>query len=309
MSKILLLGADGQLGQELRRSLPILGQVLPLGRADLDLTQTHCIHDVIAAQHPQLVINAAAYTAVDRAESEPELAHSINAIAPTAMAEATERLGIPLIHISTDYVFDGNHHQPYLETDSTNPLSSYGRSKLAGEEGIRRISDRHVILRTAWVYGTHGKGNFVKTMLRLGAERDELRIVTDQIGAPTWALDLAQAVTTFASQLLVATDGAVPPPLGTYHFTNSGVASWYDFAIAIFEAARSLGVPLTVERIIPILTADYPTPARRPSYSVLSLTKTTAVLGEAPRHWHQSLRKMLSELYSYTYESSNSLRR
>jgi dTDP-4-dehydrorhamnose reductase len=237
---------------------------------------------------PELVINAAAYTAVDKAESEPEITKATNAIAPGILAKEAQKMGVPLIHISTDYVFDGSQSRPYLDTDTTNPLGVYGQSKLAGEQAIRENCNLHIILRTAWVYGVGGKGNFVKTMLKLGAEREEIRVVADQVGSPTWTGDLASAIAQLLPQLN-------PEITGTYHYTNSGVASWYDFAVAIFEEAKPLGFPLKVQRIIPITTADYPTPARRPAYSVLYCGKIAAVLGTHPPHWRQALRQMLAE--------------
>lgn len=324
MTSILLIGATGQLGQELQRKLPCMGTVTSLDRGSLDLTQTDQIYQAVYECKPDVIVNAAAYTAVDQAEREPELAHVINAEAPATLAEIANRIGASLIHVSTDYVFDGQAHTPYQETALTGPISAYGRSKLAGEIGIRQACDRHIILRTAWVYGTWGKSNFVKTMLRLGGDRPEIRVVADQVGAPTWAADLAQAIAVLIlrcgasnglipSSLLVDSsngNGILREPLwGTYHFTNSGVASWYDFSVAIFEIARQLGFPLRVQRVVPISTAEYPTPAQRPAYSVLSLKKTAAVLGGYPPHWRQSLKKMLAELYTHSYESAYSLRR
>jgi dTDP-4-dehydrorhamnose reductase len=198
-----------------------------------------------------------------------------------------------IIHISTDYVFDGSQSQPYRETDPTQPLGAYGLSKQKGEAAVQAACPNHMIVRTAWVYGVQGKGNFVKTMLRLGKEREELRVVADQIGSPTWAKDLAGAIAQYATKL-------TPETAGIYHYTNSGVCSWYDFAVAIFEEARLLGFPLKIERVVPITTADYPTPARRPAFSVLSLQKTNALLGTIPPHWRDSLRAMLKELQQVT---------
>jgi dTDP-4-dehydrorhamnose reductase len=298
MTRILLIGQDGQVGQELQRTLTSLGEIIGVGRQQLDLTQLDLIQHLIEETRPALVINAAAYTAVDKAESEPELAHTVNAAAPKQMAETAQRLGAPLIHISTDYVFDGCKNTPYLETDATNPLSIYGKSKLAGETEILQVHQRHsdfryAILRTAWVYGAYGKGNFVKTMLRLGAEREELRVVADQVGTPTWAADIAKAITALSQQFL---DPATNIS-GIYHFTNSGVTSWYDFAVAIFEEAKSLGVPFKLQRVVPITTPEYPTPAQRPAYSVLANQKLQSVLQFPAPQWRQSLRQMLSELY------------
>ena len=208
-------------------------------------------------------------------------------MAPGILAEECEKLGATLIHISTDYVFDGTKSSPYLETDPTNPLGVYGRSKLIGEEAIRQGSERYFIIRTAWVYGNGGKGNFVKTMLRLGKDREELRVVYDQVGSPTWTGDLAAAIVQMIPQ-------AQPEKFGTYQYTNSGVCSWYDFAIAIFEEAKQLGFPLKVQRVVPITTPEYPTPAKRPAYSVLSPAKLSALLGNYPPHWRQGLRQMLA---------------
>ena len=297
--KILLMGADGQVGQELRKTLPLLGGVAALGRQQLDLTDLDAIAQQIQSAAPTLIVNAAAYTAVDKAESEPELAHRINAEAPGAMAAAAAKCGASLVHISTDYVFEGSAGSPRCETDATGPLSVYGTTKLAGEAAIRAALDQHIILRTAWVYGTQGKGNFLKTMLRLGKDRDELNVVADQVGSPTWAKDIAEAIGQLAGQLITpsgALSGAqITEVPGTYHFTNSGVASWYDFAIAIFEEASALGVPLQIQRVNPITTADYPTPAKRPAASILNCQKISRTLGHTPPHWRASLRAMLQE--------------
>ncbi len=287
MSKaILLIGSNGQVGKELTQILEPQGNTIAITRPTIDLAQPNTLRSVIREHQPQIIINAAAYTAVDKAESEPELAKAINGIAPGILAEEAEKLGAFLIHISTDYVFDGNHCHPYKETDATNPLSVYGNTKLIGEQAIQKSCAHHFILRTAWVYGTFGKSNFVKTMLRLGAEREEIRVVADQIGSPTWAKDIAEAIAQIIPQIN-------PEISGIYHYTNSGVASWYDFAVAIFEEAQQLGFPLKVQRVIPITTPEYPTPARRPSYSVLSCAKVSALLQNHPPHWRQALREML----------------
>lgn len=289
MRRILITGSNGQLGFELERSLAPVADVIAASRDRLDLSQPTSIRQVVQEVKPDIIVSAGAYTAVDKAESEPELAIAVNGTGAGVLAEEAQQLGIPLIHVSTDYVFDGESSRPYLETDPTHPLGVYGQSKLAGEEAIRKAGGHFIILRTAWVYGVGGKSNFVKTMLRLGAEREEIRVVSDQVGSPTWTGDLASAIAQFISQMS-------PDLAGTYHYTNSGVASWYDFAVAIFEEARLLGFPLKVERVVPIATVQYPTPARRPAYSVLSCAKITAALGTYPPHWRQALRKMLQEL-------------
>jgi dTDP-4-dehydrorhamnose reductase len=289
MKPILLIGKDGQLGQELQPFLTSMGSLVSVGRDTLDLSQTQEIERLIEKIQPEWVINAAAYTAVDKAESEPELALKINGIAPGILAQTCQQLDATLIHISTDYVFDGTQSHPYLETDPTHPLGVYGESKLAGEMAIQATQAKFAILRTAWVYGVGGTGNFVKTMLRLGKEREEIRVVSDQVGSPTWTGDLAESIVKLMPLLNDQT-------YGIYHCTNSGVTSWYDFAIAIFEEAQLLGFPLKIERVIPITTAEYPTPATRPAYSVLSGKKLTNLLGNHTPQWRQGLRKMLQQL-------------
>jgi len=301
----LLIGGAGQVGRELQATLSSLGTVLVVERPQLDLTQPDKIRQFMREVQPRLTVNATAYTAVDKAESDTEVAMAVNAIAPGIFAEESQQLGSTLVHLSTDYVFDGTQSHPYIETDATHPLGVYGQSKLVGEQAIQAACDDYVILRTAWVYGIYGKGNFVKTMLRLGEEREEIRVVADQIGSPTWARHLAQTVAQLAHRGLPgqtqpdpAQPNSSPPPIeaGIYHYTNSGVASWYDFAVAIFEEARSHGFAVKVKRIIPITTAEYPTTARRPAYSVLSCAKIAAVLGTQPPHWREGLRQMLQGL-------------
>ena len=290
MKKVLLIGAKGQVGQELQVTLPFLGEVISIGREELDLTNSEKIGQLIREIHPDYLVNAAAYTAVDKAETEPDLAYSINAIAPKIMAESAEKIKAKFLHISTDYVFDGRKNTPYLETDLTNPLGVYGQSKLRGEEEIKTVNSQAIILRTAWVYGSYGKSNFVKTMLRLGKEREELKVVVDQVGSPTWAKDIAAAIT----QLLINADN----PPGIYNFTNSGVASWFDLTKAIFEEAKISGIPLKIQRVIPITTAEYLTPAVRPAYSVLSGQKISQQLGYIPSYWRDSLKAMLNQLFN-----------
>ncbi|NJL21394.1 MAG: dTDP-4-dehydrorhamnose reductase [Leptolyngbyaceae cyanobacterium SM1_3_5] len=308
MKRILLTGAQGQVGQELLTVLTPLAEVVVVDRTHLDLTQPDAIRQLALETQPHLIVNAAAYTAVDKAETDRETAKAVNGTAPTVLAEAAQTLGATLIHISTDYVFDGSQNSAYTESDPTRPLGIYGETKLQGEIGIREACDRHIILRTAWVYGSKGKGNFVKTMLKLGADREELRVVADQIGTPTWAKDIALAIAKLSAAHLQsvtqpvlvgggAPDDAIDPlPIGTFHFTNSGVASWYDFAVAIFEEARRLDWAGKIDRVVPIATADYPTPAQRPAFSVLDRRKWSAWAGAHPPHWRQSLRAMLSEL-------------
>lgn len=293
MTRILLVGAAGQLGAELAKSLQSQGEVTAVSRAELDLTQSDAIRQTIQSVSPHVIVNAAAYTAVDKAETDGDTAKAVNAIAPTVMAEESQKLGSTLVHISTDYVFNGRKNTPYLETDIPSPLGLYGQTKLMGEDGIRQSCDRHIIIRTAWVYGAQGKGNFVKTMLRLGAEREELRVVVDQVGSPTWTKDLADATTALVQRSQTSED-----VLGLYHYANSGVISWYDFAVAIFEEARALNFPIAIQRVVPITTAEYPLPAQRPAYSSLSNRRMADTLGATPPHWRTSLRKMLAELHT-----------
>lgn len=290
--RILLTGITGQLGQELQQTLAPLGEVIGVGRKTLDLAQPDRIRQVINEVKPDAIANAAAYTAVDKAESEPELATAINAIAPKIMAQEAQQLGATLLHVSTDYVFDGQKNTPYTEDDTPNPLSVYGQTKLAGEAGVREACEDYLILRTAWVYSASGR-NFAKTMLRLGSEREELRVVADQLGTPTRARDIAQAI----QRLLQIRTQNAQCTNNIYHYTSSGVASWYDFAVAIFEEAKRLGFPLKVQKVVPITTSEYPTPAKRPAYSLLSGQRIAALLETHPSHWRESLRQMLVELY------------
>ena len=289
---ILLIGSNGQVGSYLLQVLTQVGNIIPITRKDVDLAEPESLRKVIREYLPQIIINAAAYTAVDKAQSEPKLVDVINGVAPSVMAQEAEKLGAYLIHISTDYVFDGNNSRPYSETDVTNPVSAYGISKLAGEQAIQQVCTRYLILRTAWVYGSLGKGNFVKTMLRLGKDKQEIRVVADQIGTPTSARNIASAIASLIP--LIQTD--ISALTGIYHYTNSGAASWYDFADAIFEEAQILGFPLQIQRLIPITTSEYPTPAIRPAYSVLACKKISTLLGTYPPHWRQSLKVILKEM-------------
>jgi dTDP-4-dehydrorhamnose reductase len=291
INKVLITGAYGQVGNELTQLLAKDSKIIALNRQNCDLSEIDRLDSVIRAFNPDAIINAAAYTAVDKAETEVEMAHKINGLAPGILATVAKDLNIPFIHISTDYVFNGRNCTPYLEVDLTSPLSVYGQTKLEGEQSILKTGGKYLNLRTAWVYGCYGKGNFVKTMLRLGANREEIRVVADQIGTPTWAKTIAATI----GELIPRLDrGEIAT--GTYHLTNSGVASWYDFAVAIFEEAEAWGFPSQVRRVIPISTAEYPTPAARPSYSVLSNHKLNNILGRNLAHWRSDLRLMLKDL-------------
>ncbi len=289
---LLQFGASGQLGQELLRASANENDIhlTILSRAEADFANPNEIEAaVLGAPALDAVINAVAYTAVDRAESEQALAWRINAETVERLARACQARQVPLIHVSTDYVYDGSKAGPYVESDGTNPINVYGQTKLAGEEMIRTHLAAHVILRTSWLFGASGQ-NFVKTMLRLGAERDEIRVVDDQWGSPTSARDLAGAILEIARQIAVVRDARV---FGTYHFAGSGETTWRRFAEEIF---RQAGPARMRARIVPIPSADYPTPARRPANSRLNTDKIRATFGISPPSWQTSLATMLAEL-------------
>lgn len=280
--RALIVGSGGQVGSALVSCAPSEIELVALTSKDLDVTKEAAVKTAVAACRPTHVFNAAAYTAVDRAEQEQEAAYAVNALAVGYLASAAKAANARFIHISTDFVFDGTAGAPYAPGDTTNPLSVYGLSKLAGEQ---LAGNTALIVRTSWVYAAAGH-NFVRTMLRLMAERDELSVVADQVGSPTWAHSLAEALW----PLGLGTES------GTYHFTDSGVASWYDFAVAIAEEARDLELIDRPANIRPIATADYPTPAVRPHFSVLDKQSTFALLGRVSPHWRINLRRMLREL-------------
>ena len=283
--RILVLGRSGQVGAALSQSLQGLGDLIALDRAQLDLSNTDAIRTALRELQPQIVINAAAYTAVDAAESDQAMAFQINAVAPQVIAEESERLGAALIHYSTDYVFDGSKQGAWLEDDATAPLSVYGHSKLAGEQAITDVGGTHLILRTSWVYGLHGK-NFLLTMLKLAESRDSLAIVDDQIGAPTWALTIADATSA------IIRDAGEPAQLaalsGIYHLCAGGHTSWFGFAQAIFSHASVQRKP----QLRPITTAEYPTPAQRPHNSILNTDKFRRSFGDLPT-WDDALQTCL----------------
>lgn len=290
MSTILVTGANGQVGWELRRTLLPLGRVVPGTRPELDLASPDAIRRCVRDVRPDLIVNAGAYTAVDRAESEREIAHAVNGVAPGILAEEARARGIPLVHYSTDYVFDGSRSGPYDEDDAPNPLNVYGRTKLAGEAAIRQVGARHLILRTSWVYGARGK-NFLLTIRRLARERDTLSVVADQIGAPTWSRAIAEATAQILAQRWInAPADAFDTIGGTYHLSAAGTTSWYDFARAIVRAAPRV---VSVNRIT---TADYAAPAARPKNSLLSNAKLARVFGIAIGDWQAQLDLCLEEL-------------
>jgi dTDP-4-dehydrorhamnose reductase len=279
--KILLTGSTGQVGYELARSLQGVGEVVALDRADFDLSDLNQVQDVIRRVQPGLIVNPAAYTAVDKAESEPELAHRINAEAPGLMAQEAARLGAALVHYSTDYVFDGSHPEARVEDDPIGPLNVYGASKLAGEQAIAAAGVPHLIFRTSWVYGMRGK-NFLLTMLRLAKEREELRVVADQHGAPTWSRTIADVTAQVLSQAHAGGREWWRQNSGIYHLSSQGQTTWHGFTQAIMEEAGSAC------RVLPISSAEYPTPAKRPTWSVMSSEKLMARFCHLP-DWRTAL--------------------
>lgn len=294
LPRVLILGAAGQLGRELQRSFDGAGDVIALDRSSLDLTNREQIRLAVRQHAPAIILNAAAYTAVDRAESERDLAMAINAEAPAILAEEAASSGALLVHYSTDYVFDGSKAGPWLETDSTNPLNVYGASKLAGEEAIARIGGRFLIFRTSWVYGPRGK-NFLFTMLKLGRERDQLNIVDDQIGAPTTSIELASATRTIVEAIAASRFGSADEYSGIYHMTCGGSVSWCGFAKAIFARAQTL-LDGKVPEVHPIKASAYPTPARRPHNSVLSNNKLAQRFGVQLAPWADALETVMVSL-------------
>jgi dTDP-4-dehydrorhamnose reductase len=281
--KILLLGRNGQVGWELERTLASLGEIAALGRAELDLADVPRLVATVRAQQPAVIVNAAAYTAVDKAESDRDAAFAVNATAPRVLAEEAKRIGALLLHYSTDYVFDGTKAAPYVEADATHPLNVYGASKLAGEEAIRKSGCRHLILRTSWVYGPRG-ANFMLTMLRLAKERPELRVVDDQLGAPTSGKSIAEATAAVLARALES-----PQLGGLYHLAAAGETTWCGLAREILAQA-GLRTPL-----VPIPTEQYPTPARRPRNSRLDCTRLREVFGVTLTPWREGLNEAMRE--------------
>lgn len=285
--KILITGRTGQVSRELQQCLADGAELLVRGQEQLDLVDADALRREIRTLRPDLIINAAAHTAVDQAESEPQLAFAINATAPAVLAEEAASLDVPLVHYSTDYVFDGSKDAPYTEEDATGPLGVYGRSKLAGENAIRAVGGKHLILRTSWVYSLHGR-NFLLTMQRLLQEREELRVVADQIGAPTWAGSIAQAT----AQLIQHWQAGHAGPWGTYHLSGLGETSWFGFASAIAEQLRIQGKACA--RLEPIPSSAYPTPAQRPLNSRLDCSRLQAQWNVRLPHWHDALLQCLA---------------
>jgi dTDP-4-dehydrorhamnose reductase len=303
---ILLIGKNGQVGAELVTLLPLAGQVTALGREQLDLSNPEEIRQAIGRAHPRIIVNAAAYTAVDLAEKEEVQARTINSEAPRVMAEEAKKVGALLVHYSTDYVFDGAKNTPYAEEDPTNPLSVYGRTKLQGELAIRSTGAAHLIFRTEWVYGRRGR-NFLLTILRLASEREELRIVRDQVGAPTWCREIARGTVSVLGRAAEAGVESLLNHGGIYHMTASGKTSWHGFAEAILEEARKVqrqpvwmakatgSREIATRHVAPITTEEYSTPARRPANSVLANDRLSSEFGVRLPDWRTQLNEVFAE--------------
>jgi dTDP-4-dehydrorhamnose reductase len=303
--RILLIGRNGQVGTDLALLLPQLGELVALNRQELDLTKSNDIRRMIQKLKPQWIVNAAAYTAVDHAETDEFTARAVNEQAPAIMAEAAKEIGAALVHYSTDYVFDGSKKSPYEETDTPNPINAYGKTKLGGERAIQESGALHLIFRTEWVYATQGR-NFLLAILRLATQKQELRIVSDQIGSPTTSREIAAATVRVISQLMNREEGvrSLTTSGGIYHMAAEGETSWYEFTKAILEEASSgtqklpwvsaatQGMPLLTKRVLPITTAEYPTTARRPAYSVLSTRRLHDRFGVRLLSWRAQLQSL-----------------
>jgi dTDP-4-dehydrorhamnose reductase len=289
--RILLLGKNGQVGWELRRTLAPLGELIAIDQSELDLTEFDRIRQVVGEIKPDLVVNAAAYTAVDKAENEPSISMAVNGIAPRVLAEEVAKLGAGLIHFSTDYVFDGSKGEPYTEEDTPNPINVYGETKLAGDMAIQEVGGAFLILRTSWVYGARGK-NFFRTILRLAREREELRVVNDQVGSPTWSAAIATAVTQLLTILKDKGTGKIIDKMidhaGVYHWAAAGACSWYEFAVEILATDPSPEEHL-VQKVIPIPSSEFLTQVRRPNYSVLATDKISSTYGIKSKPWQVHL--------------------
>jgi dTDP-4-dehydrorhamnose reductase len=293
--KILLTGKHGQIGFELQRALAPLGEVCAVDQPECDLTQAAAVRELVQSFKPDLIVNPAAYTAVDKAESEPELAHAINAVAPGVLGQEAAKLGAWVVHYSTDYVFDGKKSDAYTESDLPNPQSVYGRTKRDGEIALQQSGARHLILRTSWVVGAHGN-NFAKTILKLAGERDGLNVVADQHGAPTSAALLADVTAQLIRQQQREGDDSVPG--GLYHVVAAGETSWYDYARLVLSEALAAGKPLRLspDSIRAIRTSEYPTPAKRPANSRMDTHKLRSTFGLELPHWQSGVRHILQQV-------------
>ena len=288
LPRILLIGKVGQVGWELRRTLAPMARVVCVDFPEIDLTSGDSIRQWVAQASPGIVINAAAYTAVDKAESEEDRAMKINGVAPGILAEEAKKSGALLVHYSTDYVFDGTKTRPYVETDAPDPLGTYGRTKLAGDEAVRAAGGAHLIFRLCWVYGAWGQ-NFMLTMMRLAREREKMRVVSDQVGCPTWSRMIAETTAQAVKQAVAAGDPSAVT--GTYHLAASGATSWHGFAQAIVDLMPAEGRKCTRVEAIPSL--EYPTPTKRPAYSVLGCDKLERTFGLRLPPWEESLKQVL----------------
>jgi dTDP-4-dehydrorhamnose reductase len=287
--KVLITGAAGQVGRALLKTIPATSTAIGLTRAQLDIGDAQAVMNVVQSERPDLIISAGAYTAVDKAESEPQAAERANSVGPRNLALAARDSGARVLHISTDFVFDGQGSRPYQTDAATNPQSIYGRTKRGGEESVLQVlPDRSVVLRTAWVYAADGS-NFVRTMLRLMRSKGHVRVIADQVGTPTAASSLAEVIWALANR---------PDLTGIHHWTDLGVASWYDFAVAIAEESAAIGLLPATVRVDPITTEEYPTPAKRPAYSVLDKRTLLGVLTVPAHHWRVNLRTVLREIAS-----------
>ena len=287
--KALVFGANGQVGTALKHTVPALVSGTYLTSSDCDIADAKAVREAVRDVQPQVIVNAAAYTAVDKAESDRDTAAAVNAVGPRNLAEAAAQHGARLIHISTDFVFDGSASAPIRPQDTTNPLGVYGTTKLQGENAALEANpDATTIVRTSWVYSATGN-NFVRTMLRLMAEKDELSVVADQTGSPTWATSLAEAIWDF---------GRLPSATGIFHWSDAGATTWYDFAVEIRNQGLEAGLLQKEIPINPIASEQYPTPAARPAFSVLDCTSSIGAIGRSPAPWRENLRKMISELSS-----------
>jgi dTDP-4-dehydrorhamnose reductase len=293
--KILLFGANGQLGHELPGALAEIGEVIALDRSAADLARPESLRIVVRRYSPQILVNAAAYTAVDRAEDETDLANAVNADAPGVLAEEAQKLGACIVHYSTDYVFDGQKKSPYNETDMPNPLSAYGRSKLSGERAVASACRRHLIFRASWLFGAHGH-NFLKTILRAASERDTLRVVADQHGVPTSVGTVARVTRDVLRSQLSASDEQ--SGWGLYHLAAGGETTWHGYAVRIVDQAGIMGVPLraTAARVVPISSAEYPTRAHRPANSRLDTTKLRSRFQVSLLHWQHDVDQVIRQL-------------